>query len=225
MLALLALGCATAGVDSAQRFDQTGLPRPPVLLVYDFAVDPEDVLIDQFGAAFSDEEPSRAVRTARGREIARSLSLQIVEKLNAAGIPARRASVTTEPAIDAIVVKGQFISVDEGNRMKRTVIGFGSGSSELRVQVQSDQVAAWGMRPLVEAEASTAGSKKPGLAVPVAGGAAAGTLATSAVVGASTTLVSEKRSGLDADAGRLAELFVERARAFYERQGWIAPRS
>jgi hypothetical protein len=109
--------------------------------------------------------------------------------------------------------------------MKRTVIGFGSGSSELRVQVQSYQVAAWGMRPLVEAEASTAGSKKPGLAVPVAGGAAAGTLATSAVVGASTTLVSEKRSGLEADAGRLAELFVERALAFYERQGWIAPRS
>ncbi|HEU4428769.1 MAG TPA: hypothetical protein VFT98_08445, partial [Myxococcota bacterium] len=92
---LITVGCASAGVDSATRYDQTDLPRPPVMLVYDFAVDPEDVLIDQFGAAFSDEEPSRGERSARGREVARSLSLQIVEKLNAAGIPARRASITT----------------------------------------------------------------------------------------------------------------------------------
>jgi hypothetical protein len=202
------LSCAGTEVTKAQdRMGGQPLPRPPVLLVYTFAVSPEDVVVDTFGPSFLPGSGSQDERTKRGREVAEALATSMVAKTREKGIAVERANPSAEPPLDAIVVKGQFLTVDEGDRTGRMTIGFGTGGSKLRVRVQ--------------AEAETTPSKKPGMAVPVAGGAAMGTAAASAVVSGGMNIVSEARGGLEGDADRLAELFAERVEAFYRQQGWL----
>jgi hypothetical protein len=59
------------------------------------------------------------------------------------------------------------------------------------------------------------------MAVPVGAGAAAGRVATSAVVSGGMNVAREVRGGMDADAGRLADEIAKRAEAFYKGQGWL----
>jgi len=192
-----------------------------VFLVYDFAVTPSDVVSDTLGSTFGRSTSPSNKDIAQARQVADSLASQLVAKLGKRGINAARASYDRAPPMNAIVLKGQFVSVDKGSRAKRMVIGFGAGSSELRVRGQVYQATEYGLRRIVQAEAKATGSKMPGMAVPVAGGAAAGTVATSAVISGGMNVTKEVRGGLDSDAGNLADEIAKRAEAFYKRQGWL----
>ena len=45
----LSVGCAGGSVEPGRQYTKgESLPRPPVVLVYDFAVDPADVDVDNF---------------------------------------------------------------------------------------------------------------------------------------------------------------------------------
>ena len=100
-------------------------------------------------------------------------------------------------------------------------IGLGAGSTELRAHVQAYQATAHGLVRIAQAEAEAKGSKMPGMAIPMAGGAAMGTLATSAVISGGMNILKETRGALNPDAERMAEQIAERAEAFYRRQGWL----
>jgi hypothetical protein len=45
------------------------------------------------------------------------------------------------------VIQGQFLRIDEGSKVKRFIIGFGSGATELRTQVEIIHVSANGWHP------------------------------------------------------------------------------
>jgi hypothetical protein len=213
-VALAFLGCATANVQPGRAAPE-GLPQPSVVLVYDFAVTPADLT----GNASADAPSSEEVEL--GRATAASLSEQLVARLEKAGIDARRADAATPTPLHALLIQGQFLDVDAGSRMKRVVIGFGAGSSRLEARVQAFQVQADGIVRIAEAEASATGAKTPGMAIPVAGGAAAGSLAVSAAVSGGMNIAKETRGGMDADAGHMAEQIAERIVAYYERHGWL----
>ncbi len=73
--AMYMVGCAGGSTKRVQQY--TGdepLPRPPVLLVYDFAVDANDVVVDVFGPNFMHEQPPPTERLETGKAIARELS-------------------------------------------------------------------------------------------------------------------------------------------------------
>ena len=125
------------------------------------------------------------------------------------------------PPLHALVLRGQFLTINKGSRIKRMVIGFGAGSSELQVRVQAYQATEYGLRRLAEAEVDSHGSKMPGMAVPMVGGAAIGTLATSAVISGGMNILKEASGAMHDDAGRIAKEIANRAQAFYERQGWL----
>jgi hypothetical protein len=184
-------------------------------------VDPADVVVDTLGPEFVGGPGQRGERAEFGRGVARSLSEQLVAKLRERGIRAERAFAPRVPPVNALILKGQFLSVDEGDRVKRMVIGFGAGGSELLARAQVYQATETGLRRIAEAEAEAESSKTPGMALPVGVGAAAGTAAASAVISGGMNVMTEMRGGLEADAGRLAEKIAERAEAFYRRQGWL----
>ena len=97
-------------------------------------------------------------------------------------------------------------------------------SEELRwseAQVEARAGAEWGLRRIVQAEATAKGNKMPGMAVPVGAGAIAGNAARSAVISGGMNVVQEVTGGLDSDAGRLAGELAKRAEDFYKRQGWL----
>jgi hypothetical protein len=218
----ISLACASASVTPAQRYaGDERLPRPPVLLVYDFAVSPSDVVEDTLGPEFAAPRSPMSKEEEFARKVAASLSEQLVAKLEKRGIEATRATDGTIPLVDAMVLKGEFLTIDKGSRIKRMVIGFGAGSSELQVRVQAYQATEYGLRRIAQAEGEATGSKAPGMAVPVGAGAAMGSAATSAVISGGMNVVKEVRGGMGADAGRLANEIAKRAEAFYKRQGWL----
>jgi hypothetical protein len=195
--------------------------KPSVVLVYDFAVTPEEALTDSLGA-YSErvgEAESKEIQFARAT--AASLSEQLVAKLQKKGIAAERALDDRVPPLHAFVVRGQFLDVDKGSRLKRMVIGFGAGSSKLVARVQVYQAVDWGLRRIAEAEATASGAKAPGMAVPVGAGAAMGAAATSAAISGGLTVSREVRGGMVTDAGRMAEQIAKRAEAYYRSLGWL----
>jgi hypothetical protein len=204
------------------------MEQPPLVLVYDFAVDPADVVVDFFGPAFL---PLRAARAeplepaappSQGRDeiVANTLAAAMVEKLRARGIRAERAGARTTPPREAILVKGQFVTVNGDAESPRMAIGLGPDSSTLRIQVQAYQVGENGaLRRIAEREVGGVGIVPA--VMPSESATVAPRSATSAVITGGLTFVLRSQANIEADAERLAELFAERAFDFYRRQGWL----
>ena len=202
----IVMGCASATTQrTGQAVEKKTLPKPPVLLVYDFSVAPDDAPL--------------TAEIERGRAIAKSFSETVVGKLEAVGIAAQRATDSTPVPLHALVVKGQFVTIQEGSRAQRMVIGFGAGSTMLQVEVQAYQMMETGLQRISEVEGEARGSRMPGMALPGGAAAATGFLVPVFVKGGLTT-VREVRANIQADIDRLAERFAYKAVAFYYSQGW-----
>jgi hypothetical protein len=219
---LFAFGCAGAKVSTGRRaVPDAEIARPSTIVVHDFAVSSSEVVADTFGPEFTSGPGDTSERAILGQNTANALAEKLVAELRDRGIRAERASSNSAPPVSALVIKGQFVTVDEGDRMKRMTIGLGAGTSHLIARVQVYQMTERGLRRIVQAEAKAHGSKMPGMAVPMVGGAAMGTLAVSAAISGGMNIIKEGRASMDADAGRMAEEIAERAEAFYKRQGWL----
>ena len=222
LLALFLAGCAGGSAKVGQQYSGgKSLPRPPVVLVYQFAVDADDVVVDTFGLDIGNKQASTLERVKRGRAFARALSLKLVNKVDELGIPVRAATPHTKVPLNAIVVKGQFVTIDEGDQTKRTMIGFGAGAEEVRVRVQVYQMTEMGLRRISEAEGEAHGRKTPGVVGPA--GVAAGTgMVVGLVVSAGMNIKSEAIDGsMETTLNNLVEQFIENAARFYKRQGWF----
>ncbi len=221
LITLFLVSCAggSAKQMSSLRGDDP-LPRPPALPIYDFAVDPEDVMVDTAGLT-SGDEASTAERLAEGKEWANALSESFVRQFVEEGITSRRATGSTHIPLNAIVVKGQFILIDEGDEIKRTTIGFGAGAEDLSAMVQVYQMRKAGLMRISEVEAEAHGRKTPGIAVPAAMTAGTGMVA-GLVVSSAMNLKSEAVDGsMQATVDDLAEELVERAVSYYKKRGWL----
>ena len=220
-LLVVALGCAGASSQPIRQYAADGtLPLPPVLLVYDFAVNSQDALADTFGQEFTPEPEPPSKQVQEGRVVATALAEAAVAKLRERGIHAERAVRSTPIPQHALVVKGQFLTIERGSRVKRMIIGFGAGMTELRVRGQVYQMTETGLTRISEGEGRSHGDRMPGMAVPVGVGAAAGRVVTSAVISGGLNIAQEISGELHSDVDRLAEQFAERAEDFYRRQGW-----
>ena len=215
---LFALGCATSSVKSSQNFTRGPLPRPPVLVIYDFATSPNEALTQAYGSEFASPD---AATNELARKTAQSLSKQLHQKLTENGIHARRASSGFVPTANAMVIKGEFLTVDEGSRLLRMTVGFGAGATHLRVRAHAYQAREWGLTRVAEAEVQAQGNRMPGMAVPVGVGAATGNAARSAVISGGMNVAQEVTGGLDKDAGRIADEIANRVKKFYQGQGWL----
>jgi hypothetical protein len=214
-------GCASSQVRGARGYAAgEQLPRPGVFLIYDFAVDPHDVEVDTLGPDIIAGEAQTSERIRIGRAAANALSEELVKKIRELGLPAQHASASTPVPLHAVMIRGHFVSVDEGDMLKRRVIGFGFGSSEVRTRFRVYQQTPDGPRLLGEAETVAQGSKQPGIAGPAAVAGATGQVAGVVVSGA-TGGVSEIRGGAEADARRSAKAISEKLADVFVSKGWI----
>ncbi len=206
LLVSLVVGCAGAsGRQTRQHVKDRTLPRPPVLLLYDFAVAPADA------------PPSEKIK--KDRAIARSLSEQAVTRIGQRGIRAQRATASTTVPLHAVVVRGQFVTIEKGSGGQRVLIGFGAGKSELRAIGRVYQMMESGLKIISEGEAGAHGSSSPGLAPSAIIAGATGS-PVGLVAGGAMHLHTEIKGPVKENIGRLADGFAERAAAFYSRQGW-----
>jgi hypothetical protein len=122
-----------------------------------------------------------------------------------------------------MLIKGQFLSIDEGNRTERVLVGLGTGRTSVQANVQLYELTAQGMTKIDSLRADAKSGYKPGMALMLGVGGLAGNLVTSAVVSGVTTTGSEMSwATVDADGKRLANNVAKNLGQFFVAQGWIA---
>lgn len=231
VLAIIILGgCAGTRVTETGEIAVSGLPKPRQVLVYDFAVTPGEVKENSAFFARVARNLEQADQTAEeiriGREVADALATELTEKIKAMGLPALRADQNMPVTAGSVLVTGHFVTIDEGNSLKRAAIGFGFGESAIDARVALLAPAATGFQELIGFDAHSDSGKMPGAAVMGPAGAAAGA-GTAAVLATNAALGAAKhyRSSSAEEASRMADAIAGDLAKYFAEQGWINPDS
>jgi hypothetical protein len=226
-LALACLGgCARTSVEQVE-VKAVGLPRPQLVVVHDFAVSPSAVALDTaIGARILEVmkgSPEADDQLKIGQEVARIVTQNLVSEIGKLGIPAVEAARATPVAGPSLSIEGQFVTVDQGNRLRRAMIGFGAGASEVRTLVQVFETTNDGRRLVEDFYTTVKSSRKPGFGPMAGAGAAAGSVATTSAVSAGVGLATARSQTVEGDAKNSADEIVKMLKKFFAEQGWIAP--
>ena len=218
-------GCASSGVTrSESKVANEMLPEPPRVVIGEFSSSPDRIPARPELAGYFDErdQPVTAGELELGRELGERVAAKLVEDLNGMGINAVRQAAAGPLALNDGLIEGYFVTVDEGSRLQRVLIGFGAGAAELRTLVEVYQMTDSGLRDLGFVEIEAEGGKMPGMVVPLGVGAATDNVLRSAAIGGGISVVKEVGpETLDAAAERTAEEISGRIKASYEKRGWL----
>jgi len=216
-------GCASTEVTERQRYQGEKLARPDRIIVHDFTANPTDVPpVSPFATRLAGAVPPTPEQRELGRKLGAQIAEDLVTDLRSMGLPAVRAERQAAPQINDIVLRGYFVSVEEGSAGKRVLVGFGSGAAEMRVAVEGYQATAAGLRLLGSGEVSSEGGGMPGVAVPLA--VLAATANPIGLVVGGTAKLHGEGSGSDTIEGaaqRTADEIAAQLRTAAEEQGWI----
>jgi hypothetical protein len=228
--ALAALALLAACTSAQSQIETAGetLPRPQVVLVDTFAVSPDEVQLDEGLSTEIEQGVKARSGTSRtdqelqaGRQVADAVADKLVVEISDIGLRAERGSAVPAGVQNALLIKGQLVSIDEGNRTERVIVGLGAGRSDVRAQVQVYEVTPAGRRLLDRIEVDGKSGLTPGMAETMGAGAIAGHLLVATAAGAGLHVTSET-VGADvvADADRAAKSIAKQLAALFAEQGW-----
>jgi hypothetical protein len=224
LLTLLVLaGCASTSVSNRETYSGEKLARPDRIIVDDFAATPADVPASSTAASQSaGSTPQTAQDIEEGRKLGAEVARQLVLDLQNMGLPAVQAAGQPPPRLNDIVIKGSFVTIEEGSAGKRVLLGFGSGASELKTVVEGYQMTAQGLRKLGGGEVASGGSKTPGMVVPLAVAAATANPIGLIVVGGMKAYGEVSGSSkVEGRAKATADEIAAQLKVAAEKQGWI----
>jgi hypothetical protein len=201
-------------------------PRPQEVLIYNFAVSPDEVELDSGLGAKLEEAIKKTPRTdeekAIGHQVADALANKLVEQIRALGLLAHRATGDVPKTGNLFAIKGQFVSIDEGNRTERAIIGLGLGRTDVATTVQCYDFTNGVKNLAISFETDAKSGRKPGLAESMGVGAITGHLVVASAVGVGGDVASEKLSAnVEADAERTANKIAAQLKDYFAGQGWI----
>ena len=226
----LAAGCGPTNVQQ-QKMDLTQLPRPDLILIYDFAVSPDEVKLDTGLSAElmqKYEKYKGASPTAQeiklGHKVADAVAEELVKKIRTYGLWAERGFGYPYGKGKVLMVKGQFVSIDQGNRTERVAVGLGAGRSDVQANVQVYELTPQGMQEVDTLRGTAKSGYKPGMAEMMGVGAIAGHLLVSTVVSGTVAGATEMTSAtVESDGKRLADKIAVDLGNFFVNQAWIPP--
>jgi hypothetical protein len=140
--------------------------------VSDFGLDAQDVQVDQ-GSAVGQRRPGILERpqkkeqqdpAAQAKKLVDTMSNSIVSDLQKAGYKAQRLTTDEPKPSTGAWVHGVFTQADEGNRLHRAVIGFGSGQAKMELFVTLTDLAS-PEKPLYETSAAGTSKDKAGAVI------------------------------------------------------------
>jgi hypothetical protein len=114
------------------------------------------------------QDPARAAS-----DLVELMSINLVRDLQKAGFLAVRLLPTDPRPTDGLLLTGVFTELDEGNQMRRALIGFGSGKAKMELYVMVVDASS-AEQPLYETSARKSNGKAPGTLIalnPYAGAA------------------------------------------------------
>ncbi len=225
LMVLLPVGVEAGTKVTDQEEIVTGeIPKPAHIWVYDFGATPADVPAESALASAAQEQqpPQTPDQIAAGRKLGADIASELVQKIQAMGLPAKRPMADTKPETNDLVLRGHLISFSEGSEKKRVLVGFGAGESELQAAVEGFQMTDHGLRQLGKGDTESTAGKTPGVAV--------GALTTIATHNPLGLLVStgikahEAHTGsdkLEARAKDTADKIADVLEKRFQDQGWI----
>lgn len=217
--------CASTSVRPETGMRRYELPRPHQIIVYDFAVIESEVTEEPMKKMLADARGiSKSAQERKiGRHGANALAEELVRGLHGLGFTVERKPRGTPIGDHQLLVDGEFLDIDEGNRLGRLVIGFGVGAS--RVDTEVHVRYGPGRRNLLNFKTHSDSGSLPGAAATmgagaaVTGGVTAGAAAASAAAGA----FKEYHSEIERMAAHSGDQAVDYLSEFFAKQGWIRP--
>ena len=157
--------------------------RDKVIYVSDFDLDAANFKQDKGGITgkgyLLPAPPKSRLRRKRqdpaaaASNLIRLMSESLVADLQKAGFKAQRLASTESTPTEGLLVTGVFTELSEGNQMRRTLLGFGSGKSKMDLYVMVADASPSG-HPLYETSTQKSNGKGPGTVIalnPYAGAA------------------------------------------------------
>lgn len=171
--ALLA-GLLCAMTSAGFAADSTPFSAPaPIVYVADFDLDVANVS--------PDSGPGQRVRRLRGllpdgpgplahdsnpqdhaKHIVNEMADALTGDLKSGGVDARRVARDQPLPTDGWQVRGVFLNVDDGNRLRRAMVGLGAGQNDIQVAVSCDRLGATDLPPLYQAVEEADSKNRPG---------------------------------------------------------------
>ncbi len=172
-LLFLLSACQTAHISDERELGAQPVTKPAMIYVTDFELDAQNIksepgLLPEPGTirprpGILSRLTGRSQTPAdQARELVNRLSQSLVQDLTENGVSARRLGSGESLPSTGWLVRGVFTEVQEGNRLRRAVIGFGAGKTELQVLVYLDDLANGAPRPFAEFNTSADSGDKPG---------------------------------------------------------------
>ncbi|MFZ0659990.1 MAG: DUF4410 domain-containing protein [Candidatus Binataceae bacterium] len=227
-LCLLALvvvaGCASTNVTQQTPMSSPGLARPNQIWVYNFVANPADMPANSSisGEVGAPSTPPTAEELEEGRQLGELIATNLVADIQAMGLPAIQAAPGSSPQVGDGVIRGYLVSVQGGSAVKRFVIGFGAGTSEMDTVVEGYAVTPQGWRKLGSGTLTASGNKTPGMVVPAAIAiATANPVGLIVVGGAKIYSEASGRNGLEGRAKATAAAIAEQLKIRFQDRGWI----
>ena len=181
---LLVLGCAQTNTSSVHEAADLKINQPTRVLIQDFKVNPSDVKISSSPLSkvenLADGDHEKNARNEMIKEVRDVFYEELSAQLKELGYTAIRASQEQIPGRDEVMISGTFTNIDEGNAVRRTLVGFGAGQSSVDADIA---IIGPKQQLIASLKAHADSGKSPGAAVTAGVGAAAqaGTAATTAV--------------------------------------------
>ena len=190
-----------------------GLPKPDKVVIHDLAVPIDDVTTDHSLAARlhrtrlkwsgMDEDSTPQVLA---QHLHAAFSKALAGELANEHIATEKAgTATADNAGTILVVDGKFTAINEGNRTKRVMIGFGSGTSDIKAHIVVSASTAGHSTVVLAFDMNSQSGKMPG-ALPTAG-------AGSLLVGTGVGVAGDTGSTVEADASRMGKLVAKQIEA------------
>ena len=230
LVALFVMVLAACAPTQVQVVDESSklMPRPEKIYVYNFAVSPDEVILDHGISGDIQNLVSKQPRTeqekAIGRAVANALAANLTQEIWNMGLPAERMSGPLPGSGNIVLISGQFTSIDEGNQAERVVIGLGVGRTSVKTYTRVLDARGGARKLLVEFQTDAASGYKPGMAETMGAGAVAGHVGTAAAIGGGLAIGSEAFSAnVEADAKRTAKDIAKQLKDYFAYQGWVQP--
>lgn len=227
VLATCALAACTQG--SSQIETSIRAPRPQIVVVQNFAVQPSEVQLDPGLSGTIKETMGGAAgpaptaqELAVGRQVADALAEKLVADIRDLGFTAQRGNALPPGVQRGLLITGQFVGIDQGNRAERVTIGLGAGRSDVVVRAQVFDAGPRGKVLADEIEVDAKSGLQPGMAETMGVGALAGHFVTATVVSGGLQVADEALgTSVVADADRAAKGVSKQLASFFAQQGWM----
>lgn len=174
---LLAPFCAAqSGNTNSKKPSLSSADKNKMIYVTDFELDPNNFKQDKGGVTgkgyLLPPPPGSFLRRKHqdpetaANNLIRLMSESLVADLQKAGFKARRLSPAEKRPNEGLILSGVFTELNEGNQMRRALLGFGSGKAKMDLYVMVAD-ASHGEQKLYETSAKKSNGKAPGSVIAV----------------------------------------------------------